>query len=106
MRRIFGMLLCLVLVLIGVVALADVSIDETNFPDENFRQYILDAGFDSDEDGVLTDAELADVLLIQCVSKSITTLKGIEYFHSLKQLHCSYNQLTSMDISENTALEY
>ena len=36
----------------------------------------------------------------------LTSLKGIEYFTSLKRLRCFYNQLTSLDISNNTALTY
>ena len=34
----------------------------------------------------------------------LTSLQGIEYFESLTQLSCYYNQLTSLDISANTAL--
>ena len=35
---------------------------------------------------------------------TLTSLQGIEYFESLTQLSCYYNQLTSLDISANTAL--
>ena len=35
---------------------------------------------------------------------TLTSLQGIEYFESLTQLSCDYNQLTSLDISANTAL--
>ncbi len=36
----------------------------------------------------------------------LTSLRGIEYFRSLKNLHCRGNQLTALDVSKNTALEY
>ncbi len=36
--------------------------------------------------------------------KGLTSLKGIEYFESLTYLYCSYNQLTSLDLNNNTAL--
>ena len=35
---------------------------------------------------------------------TLTSLQGIEYFESLTQLSCYYNQLTSLNISANTAL--
>ena len=35
---------------------------------------------------------------------TLTSLQGIEYFESLTQLSCYYNQLTTLDISANTAL--
>ena len=35
---------------------------------------------------------------------TLTSLQGIEYFESLTGLDCSYNQLTSLDLSRNTAL--
>ncbi len=34
----------------------------------------------------------------------LTSLKGIEYFESLTDLHCYGNQLTALDVSKNTAL--
>ena len=35
---------------------------------------------------------------------ALTSLQGIEYFESLTQLSCYYNQLTSLDVSANMAL--
>ena len=35
---------------------------------------------------------------------ALTSLQGIEYFESLTELYCDYNQLTSLDVSRNTAL--
>ena len=35
---------------------------------------------------------------------TLTSLRGIEYFESLTDLRCDYNQLTSLDLSRNTAL--
>jgi len=37
--------------------------------------------------------------------KGLTSLAGIEYFESLTKLYCYYNQLTSLDVSQNTVLE-
>ncbi len=36
----------------------------------------------------------------------LTSLRGIEYFESLKDLNCRGNQLTTLDVSKNTALTH
>ena len=39
-------------------------------------------------------------------TEPLTSLQGIEYFESLTELYCLSNQLTSLDVSANTALTY
>ena len=78
------------------------EINETNFPDVNFRNWLLSQSYGSD--GVITDAEIAEVTSIDVSSKSIASLKGIEFFTALTSLACSNNELTSLDVSKNTAL--
>ena len=81
---------------------AGVAIDNTNFPDANFRTVVKK--FDTNQDSSLSDTEIAAVKKINCSNKGITNLKGIEYFTSLNILWCTDNQLTALDVSENTAL--
>ena len=81
---------------------AGVTIDNTNFPDANFRTVVKK--FDTNQDSSLSDTEIAAVKKINCSNKGITNLKGIEYFTSLNILLCTDNQLTALDVSENTAL--
>ena len=81
---------------------AGVAIDNTNFPDANFRTVVKK--FDTNQDSSLSDTEIAAVKKINCSNKGITNLKGIEYFTSLNILRCTDNQLTALDVSENTAL--
>ena len=81
---------------------AGVTIDNTNFPDANFRTVVKK--FDTNQDSSLSDTEIAAVKKINCSNKGITNLKGIEYFTSLNILWCTDNQLTTLDVSENTAL--
>lgn len=83
--------------------LSGLAIDETNFPDANFRSYVL-ASFDSNGDEKLDDEEIANVKYIYALSKTISSLKGIEYFTELLELNCDNNQLTSLDVSKNTKL--
>lgn len=93
----------------GVQATCDVkvnaegiAINSTNFPDENFRNYLLSQSYG--KDGLLTESEISGITELSIYKKNIISLKGIEYFKSLKKLECSYNQLTSLDISDNKAL--
>ena len=80
----------------------DIPINETTFPDENFRNWVLAQDFG--QDGVLTEAEIAGVTQIRIYWYNIADLKGIEYFTALTELYCSGNQLTLLNVSQNTAL--
>ena len=82
-----------------------VEINETNFPDEIFRKYVAE-NCDTDGDGVLSAEEISDVTAIGVRIKNISDLTGIAYFKKLKTLHCNNNNLTELDLSNNTALEY
>ena len=101
MRRIFTYLLFLLLPPLALQA--QVAIDATNFPDENFRTFVSGADIDKDQDGVLSDNELT-VKSINVEKKSIAKLDGIEFFTELTDLRCSQNSLTSLDLSANTKL--
>ena len=48
-----------------------VAVNETNFPDENFRTVVNQ--YDGDRDGVLSSAELSDVTWINCADHGITS---------------------------------
>ena len=80
------------------------------FEDENFKAYCVE-NFDSDGDGEVSYAEAKVVTRIDVRNKGISSLKGIESFTNLTYLSCfsnpfnsSSNQLTSLDVSQNTAL--
>ena len=79
------------------------EINETNFKDETFRNYVK-AEFDKDHDGYLSQDELNNVTEIDVSNKNIKNLKGIEYFTNIRKLNCYNNQLTDLDISKNTNL--
>ena len=90
------------MVMIPMIASADVEISEENFPDENFRAYFWVQSYGAD--GIITDAEIKNVTIIKVNNRAIKSLKGIEFFTSLTSLSCRKNQLTSLDVSKNTAL--
>ena len=82
-----------------------IAINATNFPDENFRAVVAGTDIDKDADGYLSDEEIAAVTRLIATQKNITSLKGIEFFTALTKLYCANNQLTSLDVSNNTKLE-
>ena len=105
MKKITTLLSLFLLFSISVFA-DDIAINEENFPDANFRAIVAGAEIDTNQDGTLSESEIAAVKLMRADEKSIETLKGIEYFTSLQQLRCSRNQLKELDISKNTALTW
>ena len=81
-----------------------VAIDESHFPDGEFRETI---SYECDEnnDGFLSTIELANVSILCMPDSAISSLKGIEYFKHLKSLEITSMELTSLDCSNNPSLE-
>lgn len=108
-KRLLSILLlcCMVLTLLPTAAFAagDVNINETNFPDTNFRQYVKDE-FDKDGNEVLSADEIAAADTIFVTGKPITSIEGIAYFTALTNLMCSNTKLTTLDTSYNTELVF
>ena len=88
----------------GDVRATGVTIDETTFPDETFRNWLLKQ--DYGKDGILTEEEIAEVKSIDVAYQDIKSLKGIEYFTALDFLLCGGEHLTEIDISKNTNLKW
>lgn len=81
-----------------------VAINETNFPDPNFRAIVKDKAINTDEDDYLSEREVMAVTELDVNSKSIATLTGIEHFTVLTFLYCNDNSLKTLDLSNNTHL--
>ncbi len=79
-----------------------IEINGTIFPDEKFRAYISN-DLDTDNDGYLS---IKAATSIDVSGQGISSLKGIEYFTALEYLYCDNNQLTALDVSNNTELTY
>ncbi len=105
-----------------------VEINEENFPDKRFRNWLLSQSYGSD--AVITDAEMANITTISAPGCGIQNLTGIEYFTELTKINvgnsittpeedmnrittinlstltklrtlwCSDNQITSLDLSQ------
>ena len=96
-------LLSAIMMAVSLTVAADVKINETTFPDSNFRNWVLSQDYGAD--GVLTNEELENVTSLDISRLDIHNQKGIEYFTALKDLNCMTNKLTTLDLSKNTALE-
>ncbi len=80
-----------------------IKISEATFPDENFRSLV--SSFDKNNNGYLSDEEIAAVKEIDCKEKEISTLQGLDNFTALEKLDCSFNNLSYLNTGANTALE-
>lgn len=92
----------------------EVTIDETNFPDAIFREYVAD-NFDTDENGSLSEEEIAEVTAISINGAKgsdedgvflgkVSDLTGIQFFTNLERLYCSDNAISRLDVSNNLNL--
>ena len=88
----------------SVRAADGVPIDEAHFPDAVFRSWVSEH-CDGDGNGTLSYVEDESTRTIDVKDLGISSLEGIENFRALRTLECQGNQLTTLYVSENTALE-
>ena len=90
----------------GTAGTDEIPIDATHFRDPNFKAYVKEK-LDTDHNDSLSDTE-RNVTVIKVSGgyngQKLTSLQGIQYFTRLKELYCSDNQLTELDVSANTQL--
>ena len=97
MKKLLLVLLCLPMFGFG---------QNVNIPDANFKAYLVGHSLintNGDSEIQLGEANSFSGL-IQCMSMNIADLTGIEAFTNLNHLHVADNPLTSLDLSQNTAL--
>jgi len=78
----------------------------TYVPDDNFENYLEAYGIGNgiaNDDSVFTH-NIDTLTFLYITNQNISDLKGIEDFTGLNGLECGYNQLTNLDLSQNTAL--
>jgi len=78
-------------------------INEKNFPDPNFRDYIKT--YIAGGSNVLTVEKQRNVTTIEINKKGVSDLKGIEAFPNLKELNCENNSIQKLDLRQNPELE-
>lgn len=87
----------------------DIEINDTNFPDPIFKEYVKKEFDTINPDGKLSKAERDAVQRIDVRTKNynserISSLKGIEYFTNLEDLNCAGNRIIKLDLSNNKLL--
>ena len=78
-----------------------VEINETNFPDPVFREYLL--YYQNDGNGYLKES-VKNMDELDLSYMDIKDLTGIEYFSGIDELDCSHCLLTKLDLSKNTRI--
>ena len=111
-KRLLALNLVLVLLLtlmMPMSALAEgtgIAIDETNFPDENFRAYVSEKTIDKNQDGYLSEAEIKSCTIIYLQNYGITDLTGIEHFTSLEEFATEYNPIVYMPALPESLVQF
>lgn len=91
--------------LIGFFATAIAIAQTTAIPDPNFEQALIDLGLDSGVlDGQVPTSNIANITELDVSYSEIEDLTGIEDFGALTELNCFLNELTNLDVSQNTNL--
>ena len=108
MKRLISLALALVMCLsllpsAAFAADGPVAINNTNFPDSAFRNFVRQ--YDGSGDGFLAADERNSVTRIVCTSMGIDSIQGIEFFPNLEILYCGGNFLTDLDVSSLSRLE-
>ncbi len=82
-----------------------VVINDTNFPDNNFRNYVS-TDFDTDGNGILIPTELAAVTAIEYTdgTNRIANFTGIEHFTELTEFKAQSQTVETLDLSKNVKL--
>lgn len=82
-----------------------VKTQTTAIPDANFEQALINLGYDTGSpDGSVPTANISGVTSLSVGFLNISDLTGIEDFASLERLACGYNQISTLDLSQNTML--
>jgi Leucine-rich repeat (LRR) protein len=79
----------------------------TYVPDEEFELFLINMGYDSlPLDNYVPTANINTVTYLEIQFLPITDLTGIEDFSALEILRCNFLEITSLDVSQNTALTW
>ncbi|MCP4442948.1 MAG: hypothetical protein GY810_28920 [Aureispira sp.] len=102
MIKIISFILC-----IGFLSLHSYA-QTTAIPDPNFEQKLITMGIDSDGivNGQILNSDAAAATAINLDHLNISSLSGIAAFSNLTYLSCLGNNLTAIDLSNNTALTH
>ncbi|ARM74538.1 cell wall surface anchor family protein [Listeria monocytogenes] len=75
------------------------------FPDDKFASEVA-AAFEMQATDTISEEQLATLTSLDCHNSSITDMTGLEKLTGLTKLICTYNNITTLDLSQNTNLTY
>jgi len=81
-------------------------LDIVSLPDSNLLQALMEAGVDTDGDGLISETEARNTISIYLPPSGIKDLTGIGAFIKLDTLIVEVNPIVSPDLSENISLKY
>lgn len=82
------------------------KVEAVTIADANFLAALVES-YDVDGDGILSTKEASDIRKMECSGRGIKSMEELStYFSELTYLDCSDNELTTLDLSQLTALEY
>ena len=76
-----------------------------HIPDANFRKYLEEEHYLVFFENTVAYRDVKNIPCILCGGFEIQSLEGLQYFVALTVLICGENQLTSLELSKNSALE-
>ncbi len=79
----------------------DIPIDAKHFPDDNFREFLLNEQIGGD---ALLSPNERHIPTLDCSDRGISDMTGIEYFNGLTRLTCKNNNLQALDVSNSPEL--
>ncbi|MDR0303250.1 MAG: hypothetical protein LBH98_00535 [Chitinispirillales bacterium] len=100
-----GKILKVVVALMIAAQMLSAAIDITaKFTDPYFKAKVY-WEIEKTSPAAILDSDVSDITRLYLYVGMITSLTGIEYFTALTSLNCSGNQLTTLDVSKNAAME-
>ncbi|MDX1315513.1 MAG: hypothetical protein R3356_08430 [Eudoraea sp.] len=78
----------------------------TAIPDTNFEQALVDLNIDDEVDGFVRTSNIENIENLDIEDKGIADLTGIQDFTALVGLWVSRNEITQLDLRQNTRLKF
>ena len=75
----------------------ELDFTKINFPDLNFKKYLLEI-LGKKEESAISKTDALAITKIKCPERNIISLEGIEYFKNLIELDCHSNKIVNLDI--------
>ena len=107
--------------LLSLCVLSSVNAQIIDFPDVNFKKYLLAADdknmfiakdefdnyikIDSNNDGEIDVNEASRVVWLVASRESISTIEGISYFYNLTYLSCGWSSISKLELNSLSKLE-